>query len=515
MQEIRLDGLEVNDDIFFNVPTETDNPWLKGPWRPNSREYSVGHNDLKIIGNVPDDLDGAYIRNTHNQVVAPAAIYHPLDGDGLLHSMRFRDGKCEYRSRFVRTTGFDAEQSARKALWPGMLQPDVYMRRGWGSMGAMKDNAGTDVVVHAGKLYSTMAQGSEPWVLSPVTLETLGVNQSWAHLLIKEGLPAHSKVDQSTGDMIFFNFSEQPPYLYYGVVSRADKLVHYVPIDLPGARVPHDIGMTEHYSILHDLPWWFNPELLKHGIRKGEFHPEAPMRFGVIPRFGRSEDVRWFEAKSGWMLHVSNCFEDGDWVIQDGCRYRNDPGKPPIGQVEGDIYARMMTSLLMANKQSQMYRWMFNMATGEVREFAFDDDFTEYPIVSNDFVGQPYRFSYNSTTKTEVMQVEGYKKYDVLNKTYESIELGEGRFGSEVVIARPEGSKAEDDGYLITFITDMEQDRSECVIMRADDLEGGPICTIILPERISIGTHACWVEGDRLEGETRVLTPSLSGVLSD
>ena len=512
MQRIKLDGIEVNNSIFFSVPSETDNPWLKGPYRPNSREYSVGHNDLKIIGKVPDDLDGAYIRNTHNQVVAPAGVHHTLDGDALLHSMRFQDGKCEYRSRFVRTTGFYAEQGAKKALWPGMTQPGEYSRRGWGSMGAMKDNAGTDVIVHAGNLYSAMAQGSEPWVLSPVTLETLGVNENWAHLV--PGITSHFKVDQSTGDMIFFTFSEQAPFLHYGVVSKVDKLVHFVPIDLPGARVPHDIGITENYSILHDLPWWFNPDLLKKGIRRGEFHPDTPMRFGVIPRFGQSKDVRWFEAKSGYMMHISNCYEDGDWVIQDGCRWQS-AAKPPIGQVETDPIAKMHSALRLDSAKSQMYRWMFNMVTGEVREFPFDDEFTEFPIISNDFVGKPYRFSYNGMSDSEFAMIKGFKKYDVSNKTLTTVELGEGRFGSESVIARPAGSKAEDDGYLITFITDMEQDRSECLIMRADDLEGGPVCTIILPERISLGTHACWVEGDRLEGETRVLTPSLSGVFSD
>ena len=51
----------------------------------------------------------------------------------------------------------------------------------------------------------------------------------------------------------------------------------------------------------------------------------------------------------------------------------------------------------------------------------------------------------------------------------------------------------------------MVEDRSEAVIFRLDDMESGPICRIILPERISVGTHACWVEGDRIEGEGRAL----------
>ena len=30
-----------------------------------------------------------------------------------------------------------------------------------------------------------------------------------------------------------------------------------------------------------------------------------------------------------------------------------------------------------------------------------------------------------------------------------------------------------------------------------------PLARIILPHRISAGTHACWVEGDRIHGENR------------
>ena len=41
-------------------------------------------------------------------------------------------------------------------------------------------------------------------------------------------------------------------------------------------------------------------------------------RFGVIPRFGRTEDVRWFEAKPCWVMHITNCYEDGDWVYVKG-----------------------------------------------------------------------------------------------------------------------------------------------------------------------------------------------------
>ena len=54
------------------------------------------------------------------------------------------------------------------------------------------------------------------------------------------------------------------------------------------------------------------------------------------------------------------------------------------------------------------------------------------------------------------------------------------------------GAKDEDDGYLVSFVTDMDADLSECVLIDAKDIEAGPVCRIRLPHRISSGTHATW-----------------------
>lgn len=501
---------KVDDSLVLTVPTEdeTDNPWLREAWRPQRREHTASGDEMTIIGEVPRDLNGVYIRNTHNQAQAPTGIYHPFDGDGMLHAMRFDDGKVEYRNRFVRTTGFLAEQAAGKALWPGLLQPEDYGRRGWGAMGAMKDNAGTDIMVHAGQILASMSQGSEPWSLSPATLETLGTRGNWA-AQVPDGVSSHYKVDNDTGEMTFFNYPQTAPFMNYGVINKEDNLVHYVPIELPGARWPHDMGMTKHYTVLHDLPYFFDPDALKEGRRKLEFHDDIPARFGIIPRYGRTEDARWFEAKPAWVMHLANCFEDGEWVIQDGCIWDN-PVMPPVSNPH-DVYGRIARQLDKHATHTHMYRWMFNMVTGEVKEFPLDDEVTEFPIISNDFVGKPYQFTFNSLFMPGHWLMTGIKKYDLKSGGMDRIEYGEGRFGSEVCVALRDDYTAEDDGYVITFVNDMQADTSECVVYDAAHVSDGPVCRIVLPERISAGTHACWVEADRMDAENRVIPDTESG----
>ena len=487
--------------IKLTVREDTDNPFLLGPFQPNDTEYTVTGPDLKVIGEIPKDLHGIYVRNTHNQVHHPIGVYHPFDGDGMLHAVHFHDGKAEYRNRFVQTTGFLAEQAAGKSLWPGLLQPHLYTRRGWGAIGAMKDNAGTDVKHHNGKLIATMSQGSEPWRLDPITLETLGPDPVLGPR-VPDGIASHNKVDSLTGEMMFFNYPEHHPFMNYGVVNAKGELVHYVPIELPGARWPHDLGITQSYTVLHDLPLYFDAAGLKQGRHDLVFNRDLPARFGVIPRFGDNAQVRWFEATTCFILHLTNCFEDGDEVVMDGC-IMPDFKKPPVGESD-DIYTRIKNNLDKHNNKTHMHRWRFNMRTGQTREERIDDEVTEFPACSNDYVGRPYRYSYNVLYKKGEWLFSGLKRFDLVKGGTARYEFGDGRYGSEPQVARAVGAKAEDDGYVLSFVTDMNANQSECLILRADDMAAGPVARVILPERIQVGTHACWVEGDRIAGEGRI-----------
>jgi carotenoid cleavage dioxygenase-like enzyme len=496
--------LEIVNEVRLTLNPNTDNPYLKGPFRSNPREYNADTRSLKVIGEIPKDLDGMYVRNHHNQIHEPMGTYHPFDGDGMLHAILFKDGKADYRNRFVRTTGFYAEQAAGRSLWTGLLDPDLGASRGWGAIGAMKDNAGTDIKCHAGLLLATMSQGSEPYRLDPFTLETLGPDPKWARK-IPDGLSSHYKVDNHTGEMMFFNYPEHPPYMNYGVVDKENNLVHYVPVELPGARWPHDLGITQNYTVLHDLPLYFDPEGLKHGKHKLIFNREQPSRFGVIPRYGNAASVRWFETSPCYILHITNCFELGDEVIMDGCIM---PNYTPIPvNMSGNIYDRITANLDKHNNPTLMHRWRFNMKTGQAREERIDDEITEFPVCSNDYVGRPYRYSYNVLYKKGAWLFSGLKRFDMLSGKTARYEYGEGRYGSEPQVARALNAKTEDDGYVITMIADMVADTSEVMILRADDIAAGPVARIMLPERMGIGVHACWVEGDRMNGENR--TPVL------
>jgi len=172
-------------------------------------------------------------------------------------------------------------------------------------------------------------------------------------------------VDEATGELLFFNYSKQAPYMHYGVVGPDNRLKHYVPIPLPGPRLPHDMAFTKNYSILNDLPLFWDPELLPKGYHAARFHRDLPTRFAIIPRYGQPEDIRWFEAKPCYVLHWMNAWEEGDEIVLDGY-FQEDPEPPPLAGWPRKL-GQMMAYLDEHSMKPKLYRWRFNLKTGAVK----------------------------------------------------------------------------------------------------------------------------------------------------
>ena len=100
------------------IPADDRHPYRTGAWAPNHREWDA--DDLEVEGELPDDLDRLYLRNTENPLHDSIGLYHPFDGDGMVHQIRFAEGRASYRNRFVRTDGFLAELDEGGPLWTGV-----------------------------------------------------------------------------------------------------------------------------------------------------------------------------------------------------------------------------------------------------------------------------------------------------------------------------------------------------------------------------------------------------------
>ena len=137
------------------------NPYIQGLYEPVAKEVTAL--DLKVIGEIPKDLHGAYYRNGPNPVHAPKALHHWFDGDGMLHAIHFENGKASYRNRYIRSDDFNAEIAGTIDAG-GVLLPAKRARENK----VYKDTANTDVIIHNGQLMAL-------WYISgtPVRVDAL------------------------------------------------------------------------------------------------------------------------------------------------------------------------------------------------------------------------------------------------------------------------------------------------------------------------------------------------------
>jgi carotenoid cleavage dioxygenase-like enzyme len=476
--------------MLSTLPADDDHPYRTGAWTPQMTEFDV--DDCDVVGEIPADLAGIYLRNTENPVHPAIGRYHPFDGDGMLHMMRFRDGKASYRNRFVRTEGLAAENEAGGPLWAGILEPAArsIAQRGWGARTRMKDASSTDVVVHAGRAFTSFYQCGDLYAFDPATLEQHGP-ESWSGRFPKAwGISAHQKVDENTGEMLVFNYATEAPYMHYGVVDANHELCHWIDVPLPGPRLPHDMAFTEHYAILNDFPLFWDASFLEQGLNVPKLRDDLPSRFAIVPRRGSVGDIRWFEADPTYVLHWANAFEDGDEVVLDG--YYQGAPIPAARDDDTDKMKRAFRGIDTYRMETRLHRWRFDLASGTTKEEVLSDRIMEFPMINARHAGRPYRYVYNMTTEPGWFLFDGIVKLDLETGVEERYAFGPGVFGSETPMAPRVGAQHEDDGYLVTFITDMNEDRSECWVFEAARLTDGPIARVALPERISSGTHACW-----------------------
>ncbi|MFN6447567.1 MAG: carotenoid oxygenase family protein [Nostoc sp. DedSLP05] len=458
-------------------------PYLTGNFSPVQTEITAGN--LLVIGELPTDLSGMFIRNGPNPQFLPKGDYKWIDGDGMLHGVQISNGKATYRNRYVQTRGFKLEQKVGKAIWTSLMESPQLQNPPNNLFSPFKNTANTNLVWHAGQLLA-LWEGAEPYKISVPDLTTIGPFAYKRQL--NSPFTAHPKVDFVTGEMMFFGYSLlQPPYLRYGVVSAKGELLRTIPIDLPRGVMMHDFAITANYTIFMDLPLTLSLERLRRREPGYMFEPNLPSRFGIIPRHGNNSNIRWFEVSTCYVLHTLNAYETGEEVVVIGCRTDD-------AQLL-NIPTKTNLRYNQVNKP-QLYGWRFNLRTGAVREGRIDDLASEFPTLNQQFVGRRNQYGYTARMVPEQLPIfflDAVIKYDFANGYSQTHEWGSGRYGGEAVfVPRPHATQ-EDDGWLLTFVYDEATRTSELVVLNAQDITEEPVARILLPQRVPFGFHGTWI----------------------
>ena len=443
------------------------------------------HTDLPVTGEIPTDLNGVYLRNGPNPRFEPKGDYHPFDGDGMLHSAHFDQGQLTIRNKWIRTEAWQREAESGHAEYWGIRQT----LKGREDQ-PIKDSANTDVIGHAGAAIANWYLAGTPYAIDPITLETLGPRQSYLDAL-GSGMSAHCKVDQKTGDLMYFDYSDQWPYMWYGVVDKHGQMAHRTPVELPGNRLPHDMAITENYSILHDHPVYHDEEAREAGRHKVLFNSAMPSRLGVIPRKGDGESIRWFDFSGAFIYHVINAWESGDEIVMVACRYM--PARHPDGSFDDARTAKMIARLMM---DARLWEYRMNLATGECSERCLDaEQNVEFPSYDAGKTGRYTQYAYLVDHDPQILRWSGVCKYDTATGERLSAWTDDEAhcWYSEPWFAPADDQQREDHGYLVVFVWNDKAKTQELQVFDAEDLSTGPIARVHMPHRIPPGFHACWM----------------------
>jgi carotenoid cleavage dioxygenase-like enzyme len=457
-------------------------PFLLGNFAPVHEEITVDR--LEVIGKLPAELRGMFVRNGPNPQFTPVGNYHWFDGDGMLHGVRLEEGHASYRNRYVRTEGWKEEREAGNALYGGLADP-IDLKRILSGKQPFKNAANTALIWHDGRLLA-LWEGGPPTEIRVPELETVGLHTYGGKL--RHAFTAHPKVDPVTGEMLFFGYSALSPLIHYSIVDPSGQLVSTTPIKVRRPVMMHDFAVTEQYSIFMDLPAEFRMEPAGTKGTTLHFDRERGSRFGVLARHGKGSEVRWFESPSCFVFHTVNAYEDGDEIVLLACRM---PDYPQMLQLQ-DPRQPADADPLAAGK-AVVYRWRFNLKSGETREEPLDEVACELPRVDERRLGRRTRFAYSMDVRSGRLI-----KYDLQRGTSSFHDFGAGRTGGEPVFVPRSADAEEDDGWLITYVFDAAEQRSEMVVIASREFSAQPVARVKIPARIPVGFHGTWIAADKL-----------------
>lgn len=151
----------------------------------------------------------------------------------------------------------------------------------------------------------------------------------------------------------------------------------------------------------------------------------------------------------------------------------------------------------------RLWEWTVDMDSGRVAERQLDDRQQELPRVDPRRIGRPFRHYYGLSGADRGLatyEPESLLKYDLVEERTEERRLPGGSVPTEpVFVPRPGSGGTEDDGWILHFLIDPLQQKSDLVVLDARDIAGPPVATVRLPVRVPFGFHSNWIPGPDLE----------------
>lgn len=494
-------------------------------------------------GRMPTDMSGVYMRVGPNvQLWPPKKRTSVIDGDGMVHSIRFNNGEATYHCQYMETP---------MHLYERYHQMEWFSRIGelnsrWGiakTIASVEKNAlagldlhesgtaNTAIVFTDGKLWALNEMGA-PFRFAldeDGKPESLGLDTH--HDTHRKPMSAHPKVDYKTGEVFFHG---RPRMGTFFVARAVDgKVVDHIELEDIEIGFHHDVFLTENYFIIIDGSTRFNPiGLASDDDPLLNFNEETNMRLGVFDRSSGAlskDAVTWIEAPvPAEISHGIYAEDDGHGKITMWAPLSFGPCEDSEDQCRTD-------ALLGGLGLSYMHRIEADVATKNLtihEVHGAKKHFTEFPRIRDDSFGARTRYGYSAMQSEGLGQefnFTGLLKWDFKeDRLVGEIHFPDGVVGGEPVFIpkekeiptrkrdlareslrnfardlgfsrrrRPEDR--DDEGYLGLFLWDEEKRESTYAIFDAKSFSSTPVAELSVPRRVPLGFHATWITEDQFQ----------------
>ncbi|MEH3108219.1 MAG: carotenoid oxygenase family protein [Sphingomonas fennica] len=440
-------------------------------------------------GAVPAGLEGTLYRlGADRQYPSGRTDDVFIDGEGMFHMFRFTDGQVNYRSRWVRTERYARQAAARRNLFGRYRNrytndPSVE--------GVSMGTANTTAMFHAGHLYA-LKEDDLPYELDPDTLETIG-RTDFDGLLRAKTFTAHPKVDPVTDELLAFSYQAKGDGtrdIAFYLFDADRKLVNEIWFEMPYAACVHDFAVTDEWIVFPFFPLITDMDVVKKGGAYFQWNPDQETYFALVPRHGTADGIRWFRGPATSAGHMMNAFREGDQVHLDLCLYEGNCFPfftTPEGETTPAVppFLTRLTFDLARNDQGFDKRRLMPVSC-------------EMPRTDDRYQGRPYRYGYEIVYRS----ADGSSAIGRIDHETGALDVwspGPGDTVQEAQFVPRTPDAAEGDGWLILPVSRVSRHRSDLVILDAQDVAAGPVCTIRLPVKVRATFHGTWVPA-----ETRV-----------
>jgi all-trans-8'-apo-beta-carotenal 15,15'-oxygenase len=457
---------------------------------PLSRSESVGFNGtletttIPVRGKIPAALRGTLYRNGAARFKLGSTRYaHWFDGDGMVQSFNFADGKASHLGVLLRTPKLVEEEAAGRFLYAGfgtemmdskpVDRPDMLNTA---NINMLAMNGGRD-------LYA-LWEGGSAVQLNPKTLAVQGF-KAWSPETADASFSAHPR-RAPDGTLWNFGYAPHSGKLIIYEINAQGQLKRQAAVAAPQADMVHDFAITENYLVFLLMPLHAKPNTAATGsLDRYEWHSEAPLIAMLVRRSDFS--IKHIDLPNGGLFHLGNAWEEGGTVRLGYARY-------------GKFLDHLKGLALPAPKSSadQLASWTqveINPAQGTARQIDTGLHGTEFPSFDVRRTGE-------KTDLTVLMQnthsaIDTSWGNDTVlalsNDKIQRYSYGSNWLAEEHLLVPAPGNDAAANGWVLGTAFNISTHKTTLNIFEASALSKGPVAQLALPYGLPLGLHGQFV----------------------